>query len=305
MPINVVIDFDYVRTRNPLAEYCERRGMYLRRSGSCLVGKCPVHHERCGAAFVVFGNGRWRCFGKCQKGGDVIDLEQALAGGTLVDAANRLGAQRIQQHRQLPNDRKQELGAIITKENPFGLPYRMSDDELRVCVDCATRLLTTEGAIESIARQRGWSVKTVRNLALEASLGITEDRKLGLLYESGLKVRWKKNGERRFYWSFGKPWIWRLSFVNQVKTVFISEGESDGITLIDSGLEEDGETLVVALPSASFYIDAWVSLFAGKKVIIATDWDEAGITAAKHLATALRKSARSLERLDLKGFLHG
>ncbi|HKB89433.1 MAG TPA: CHC2 zinc finger domain-containing protein [Opitutaceae bacterium] len=302
--MNAAIDFDAIRARNPLPEYCERRGIKLRRSGGSLVGKCPVHHEHHGAAFVVFGDGHWKCFGKCQRSGDVIDLEQALGGGTLADAANRLGAQLILQHLQVPKAGKQELGPIITKENPFGLPYRMSDDERRVCVDCATRLLTTESAIKSIAHQRGWSAHTIRNLALEASLGVTEDGKLGLLYESGLKVRWKENGERRICWSFGKPWIWRLSYINQAKTVYISEGETDGITLIDSGLEEDGETLVAALPSASFYLDRWAPLFAGKKVIIATDSDEAGEVATKRLVAALKKSASSLERLEFKENLH-
>jgi len=299
----MVIDFNYIRACNPLAEYCERRRIYLRRSGGSLVGKCPLHHERHGAAFVVFGYGRWKCFGKCQKSGDVIDLEQAIGGGTLADAANRLGAQLIQQHRQ--KSRKQEPNPIITNENPFGLPYRMSDDERRVCVDCATRLLTAERAIESIAHHRGWNAKTIRDLALEASLGMTEDGRLGFLYESGLKVRWKENGERRISWSFGKPWIWRLGFINQVRTIFISEGETDGITLIDSGLEEDGNSLVAALPSASFRISRWAPLFAGKKVIIATDSDEAGEAAAKHLTAALRKSAKSLERLELNGAANG
>jgi len=41
-----------------------------------LLGKCPIHNEVNGMAFAVWPNeGRWKCFGKGDKRGDVIDLE--------------------------------------------------------------------------------------------------------------------------------------------------------------------------------------------------------------------------------------
>jgi 5S rRNA maturation endonuclease (ribonuclease M5) len=298
------IDYEAIRARNPLPEYCERRGIHLRRSGGSLKGKCPLHHERNGESFTVFPDGRWRCFGKCDKDGDVTHLEQALGGGTLAEAAERLGAQRIQQTQQRPKVPKQEPAPSTTKENPFGLPYRMNDDERRLCVEAATRLLTTENAIESIAHQRGWKPATIRNLALEPSLGVTDDGKLAFLYESGLKVRWKENGERRIRWAFGKPWLWRGGYIQQAQTVYICEGETDAITLVDSGLEEDRDTAVIALPSASFHIDRWASLFVGKNVVIATDADEAGVKAAEQLARTLGPVTASLERLELARSSH-
>jgi hypothetical protein len=295
------IDFDTIRARHPLAQYCAGRGIKLRRSGGSLVGKCPMHGEINGAAFVVFDDGRWRCFGKCGKSGDVIDLEQALGGGTLAEAAERLGAQHKQTQQQEPKVLKQEPTPAMTKDNPFGLPYRMADRERRLCVEAAERLLASESAIKSIADQRKWKAETIRNLARDPALGVTADRKLAFLYESGMKVRSREKGERQIRWAFGKPWLWRFGYINQADTVFVCEGETDAITLIDSGLEEDGKTLVVALPSASFRIDRWVSLFAGKKVIVASDSEEAGLKAAEHLVVALRRWARPLERLELNG----
>jgi 5S rRNA maturation endonuclease (ribonuclease M5) len=299
------IDYEAIRARNPLAEYCERRGIQLRRSGGDLVGKCPLHNEHHGDAFVVFDDDRWQCFGKCGRFGDVTDLEQALRGGTRAEAAERLGAQRIQQTQRRPKVPKQEPAPSITKENPFGLPYQMNDDERRLCVEAATRLLTTENAIESVAHQRGWRPATIRNLALEPSLGVTDDGKLAFLYESGLKVRWKENGERQIRWAFGKPWLWRFGYIKQADTVFICEGETDAITLLDVGVEQQPKTLVIALPSASFHIDRWVSLFAGKKVIIATDADEAGVKAAEYLSESLRSVATTVERLALERISNG
>ena len=85
--MNATIDFEGIRVRNPLPEYCERHGIRLRRPGGALVSRCPLHNERHGEAFVVFDDGRWHCFGKCGKSGDVTDLEQALGGGTRAEAA--------------------------------------------------------------------------------------------------------------------------------------------------------------------------------------------------------------------------
>lgn len=47
---------------------------HLRPSGRNLKGSCPFHLERT-PSFVVFPESqRWKCFGACGEGGDVIDL---------------------------------------------------------------------------------------------------------------------------------------------------------------------------------------------------------------------------------------
>jgi len=48
-----------------------------------LSGRCPFHGERKGRAFVIFVDSqRWKCFGKCQDGGDVISLvRKAMESG--------------------------------------------------------------------------------------------------------------------------------------------------------------------------------------------------------------------------------
>lgn len=43
--------------------------------GETLTGRCPFHGEQSGRAFVVWVDSqRWRCFGQCLAGGDVVDL---------------------------------------------------------------------------------------------------------------------------------------------------------------------------------------------------------------------------------------
>src|SRR5438067_11853568 len=64
-----------------------------------------------------------------------------------------------------------------------------------------------------LTKLRGWKTATVHDLAVEGSLGF-EDGKLCFLYDSGMKVRCRRNDERIIFWAFGKPWIWRGSFLS-------------------------------------------------------------------------------------------
>jgi len=84
------IDFESIRRRVPLLTYCQQRGITLHRSGGKWTGRCPIHQEQNGRSFVVWGDKRWSCLGKCNRGGDVIDLERALGGGSVREAIERL-----------------------------------------------------------------------------------------------------------------------------------------------------------------------------------------------------------------------
>ena len=106
------------------------------------------------------------------------------------------------------------------------------------------------------------------DLAHEPSLG-WDSGKLAFIYESGVKLRSREEGERIIRWAFGKPWIWRGGFLCGRSTVYVCEGETDCISLIDAGFEEDGHTLAVAIPSASTFAEDWAQLFQGKDVILA------------------------------------
>ena len=46
----------------------------LQKSGQGMKGLCPFHQERSASFYVWPASQRWRCFGSCAEGGDVIDL---------------------------------------------------------------------------------------------------------------------------------------------------------------------------------------------------------------------------------------
>lgn len=109
--------------------------------------------------------------------------------------------------------------------------------------------------------------------------------------------------ERRFKFHFGKSWLWRGELIPQTETIYITEGETDAITLIDCGMEDDGGIAVVGLQGATLNIEPWAILFTDKDVIISTDYDEAGRKAAQNIKQALSGFARSIKyvRLDKEG----
>jgi twinkle protein len=176
----------------------------------------------------------------------------------------------------------------------------LSREDCRRAIGMAELLRETPNLCKRIARARGRRLETIRELTREPSLG-WNDGKLAFIYETGVKLRWRQHCERIVRWAFGKPWLWRGSFIDMARTIYLCEGETDAISLIDAGLESDGQTIAVALPSASTFNESWSQLFQGKHVILAFDADRAGEEATRRVSSLLYRHATSLKQLNWKG----
>jgi twinkle protein len=173
-------------------------------------------------------------------------------------------------------------------------------EECRRAVEMAVTLRNDPKLCERIANARGWKSETIRDLTVGPHLGWHEG-KLAFIYETGVKLRWRQDGERIVRWAFGKPWLWRGSYINVASRVYLSEGETDAISLIDAGVELDERTVAVALPSASTFDERWAKLFEGKEVILVFDADKAGQDATRRLARLLQPHVASLKQLNWGG----
>lgn len=178
--------------------------------------------------------------------------------------------------------------------------YEPTDEEVRDVQKMVETLISDSSLCERVARARGWQSETVRQLALETYLG-WHDGKLCFIYDTGVKLRWREKGERIIRWAFGKPWLWRGAWIKSAQTIYLCEGETDAISLIDAGIESDRATVAVALPSASTFDSTWAALFDGKDVVLAFDNDKAGSDATARVSKLLRPSARSLKQLNWEG----
>lgn len=83
--------FDHARAAVPIEDLLTREGFKLICAGREARTSCPMcgAGQRSRSAFAVKGD-KWRCYGGCDKAGDVVDLEQFFRGGSALDAAKRL-----------------------------------------------------------------------------------------------------------------------------------------------------------------------------------------------------------------------
>jgi hypothetical protein len=263
------IDFEEIKRRHPLAGYCESRGIHLKRQSGNLVGLCPFHNEDTPSFTVYTDDNHYHCYG-CGAHGDVIDLERHRGGGEKIDAARRLmGGEVPTTHKPRPKEDDKKAHE----------PYKMSADELKRCQEASARLAMNP---DVLASWRNWKRETIEGLAGEGVLGLWDKGKPAFLFNTGAKVRTFVIGEdKKVWWEFGKPSLWRAKLItNATQRIIITEGEIDAITLIDSGIEGDGVTRVVALSSVTRDVGHELDLFKGKEVVIVSDnsydtWAEA------------------------------
>lgn len=178
--------------------------------------------------------------------------------------------------------------------------YTPTDQECRDVQHMVETLVSDPSLCERIAQARGWKGETIRDLAHEGYLGWHQD-KLAFIYDTGVKLRWRCKGERIIRWAFGKPWLWRAAWLYRAQTVYLCEGETDTISLIDAGIEADRSVVAVSIPSASTFNEGWANLFHEKHVILAFDNDAAGSRATACVSKLLSPTVASLKRVNWEG----
>ena len=243
--------------------------------------------------------GIFKDFATGEEGGDnLLELLRAARGLDFAAACREarawLGLQATHAMKATPR-----RDAPSRRQNPA--PYQLSEAEVARGTRMAERLTSNPRECESIARDRGWQPDTVFGLAQEAYLGLSESDRLVFLYDTGAKERWQEGGERRMRFLFGKAdSLWRGGLLSIAEQVFICEGETDAISLIDAGAEDAEGSLVVALPGAGIFKPHWTRQLAGKAVVLCLDADDAGKKATeKHKAT-LAPHVASLRTVNLE-----
>lgn len=282
-------DVEAIKAAHPLADFLTNRGAMLKnRGGAVLTGKCIFHQEAHGESLSVWpGENRWHCFGKCAEGGDVIAALMRLDGVDFKTACELLGGRRTEPSTPKP--------APKTAPDPAPAPLAAGQVAMQAA---AARALAAHP--DKVAERRGWSPATVRGLAMDGHMGI-HDKKLAFLFPHGVKLRWQEQGERRIAWAFGgNRELWRQDRLDggTVRTVYVTEGESDAISLLDAGAEASTDGAVVAIPGASCWRPEWKPLFAGRDVVVVTDADEAGEKAARRILAELAAVAARVVRLN-------
>jgi hypothetical protein len=266
-------------------------GRALKKSGQCWKCRCPFHSDNT-PSFVIYETDIYgRCFG-CDWKGDIFNYVMSRIGCDFRAALHHLA-----QFPTLHGTRRKRSPMASRTVQP---EYEFTERELKEIEDSTAAILNGTEWCNRIASSRGWKPETIRSLAAEKSLGWGGDA-LNFIYKSGIKVR--KWPGKDLYWWAGKPYVWRSLAMKKASVLYLTEGETDAITLLDSGLETDPKVAVVAAPSASTFENSWAELFRDKDVVFCYDADEAGEKGIERVGPVLETVAKSVKVWNPKGVL--
>jgi hypothetical protein len=185
------------------------------------------------------------------------------------------------------------------------VPQPLSPLELLRMHKASVALAEHPELIYSVVGQRPeWTRETVRGAALDGDLGFElncvwydfEGPAVLFGYNFGVKARWLLSGRRVVRWVCGGPTdlCWRQSHLRKDhQRIYITEGETDALTGISIGLEDDTvPSLVIGLASASQTPKA--EAFTDKEVVIVSDPDGAGAKATRKLLNLCGRFARKV-----------
>lgn len=290
-----------------LPNYLAARGVELRRNGTRLVGKCPVHDDR-SPSFAVFGTNQEACgCYPCNFTGDVFAVSQWLGRASnfpeaVQDVAATLGVYLPQS----PAGTATRPATAPTRPARQHAPaFILSDADAKKIhaakLSFSDAFHADEPIIDEIAASLGLDLETLRLSSWGTSgLGLAAGNygRLWLCYSYPQGLKWRNpdaGAQPRFKWICGKALApWRMEWVRpETSTVYLTEGESDCMALIAAGVEADGTAVCVASPGTSFAIE-WGKLFKGKRVIICFDRDEPGRKATAAVAAILKGHASQI-----------
>lgn len=259
-------------------------GHVVEPSGKQFRALCPFHQEDTPSFYIWDDDQGAKCFG-CDWSGDIIDYVRK-AHGLEFNAA----VEYLEQHGPLRGDARSVPTPEVEEVTAEHLA-KIQRDAKRY----AENIIHNTTRAENIAAGRPWKSETITKLANEGVLG-WEGKALVFIYAGGLKFRPWPGKEFRWDGSASSPW--RSAHLQSAAVVYLTEGETDAISMIDAGAEDEAGVAVVAAPSATIFKPEWGPLFMGKKVIVAFDDDDAGRSGTDKVVEVLASHAREVNVLD-------
>lgn len=266
----------------------------LRREGRNLVGLCPLHADT-DASFAIGLQGeylgRWRCFGACQAGGDLLDFYMALHNVEFPTAKDELG-------RLFGLDGPPETRPRIPPPPPRPAPKPEPEPiPHHVAVRCHEALLADTKRLAWLTERKGlpeWVVRIAllgvgQGPGFDGCLRFTipipyHDGREGWANIRGYRPNPPEGVDKFRSWTRGRPsqvcypWAW---VAGETELVWC-EGEADALNLIGRGIpaltvtDGAGSAATATLPDLS-----------GRRIRILVDNDDAGEKTRRELPDRL------------------
>jgi len=284
-----------------MSELMESDGHRLKHTGNYYMCRCPFHDDN-NPSFGIRAeyDDSGKCFA-CGWYGDIVGYEMEFHKVDFKAAWVRLNDFYYNCPRE---GRKAKKSAIPTFVEKVELSIAQKMEQKKY----AARLSGDKWLANRICKKRKertgekWSYHTIHTLAEDGSLGWTGDA-LAFIYSTGTKIR--KWPDKEIHWECGGPSLWREHMIAGASHIYLTEGETDAIALIDTNIEDATayvtKNAVVAVPSATTFKPEWGPLFMGKTVIICFDNDEAGRRGAEVVGAIIAPYAKQVSIVDLGG----
>ena len=191
------LDLAALLSKVNLEELAQQAGAKLHRKGAELRGTCPIHKGDNPTAFSIYtdtsGHQRWRCYTKCDAGGDTIDFVERWQGLDFISAVKYLAEfahvslQDVgfdPQSIQLEAERRKQTDLLDEAARYFASQLWSGAGEP------ARAYLSKRGFVEKILREAGWGyTKSDHGLfqhLQKAGADISLAKELGLVRADGM-----------------------------------------------------------------------------------------------------------------------
>ena len=238
----------------------------------------PFRDDRTPSFSVSKQGNRWKDFAS-DEGGDCIDFYARATGCSTADAIQKLAEGLGQAPVLPPPPPKRKPVHVVTAEQ--------RELEQRACDGFADAISDTESVLYRLLKKKQIDFSVAARLWKEGSLGAIDGKPV-YLNAFGVKCRNDLDSSRSTRWLAGSDcgYVWRNQCLASphLKTVYLVEGESDGMRLM-SLLPQGLRTVITAMPGASWKPSADYCFYIGghRNVVIWTDSDSAGIKVADRL----------------------
>ena len=224
-------DLDEIRDKINIVELSRKLGIDCKDSMDFHM-QCPVHNEKTPSFHVYQQAQRFHCFG-CGESGDVFDFYKIATGEqnnskAYADVAGMCGVGEIAQDRLMPPRNSK----VKRHESE---PDECHAKAIKKAHDCSVIPDPLPDKLNEFMDRKGWTSFTIMELLSDRSIMFDSTGKMIYIYPNGMKIRNDYESSREDRWLIGgvKGNIWRSENCDGklVKRVWITEGESDLITL--------------------------------------------------------------------------
>ncbi len=254
-------------------QYVQSRGLEHKvQSGQIVLQECPFCGDAKGHFYMDQDEGRFYCH-KCQERGNLISLQKHLGD-----------APEPTPKRTMPKPQ-----GAVSPAYPKSKAYAAPDE--KKATDAHTRLLNDPEALGYVTEKRGLSLETVKHFRLGLEIDNAGGRWLSIPhYEGGKLVNIKSRSLPPAQKTFRRVKDCRSILFNadiikqSADELFITEGETDAMTLWNSGIKN-----VVGVTTGAGSFDAgWIDQLQDvKRIILCYDSDEAGRKGQREVARRL------------------